>query len=322
MAHIRCGFGKKKEVQMNEIYELTRAYRVRSLTAARFAGLRDGLRRTIGGKSLRLSCRSFSMPETGRHEGFVEPTVGLMPFGPARFLDRGPLAYTVFCHRGVEAACRQRFGTVPDLTVTLQPTHPNGFHLIIPPREGAAPTERLIREFVFETDVSLDHDWFRRPQDGAFLDQTAEKIAITSHDALWDRSRKPWPRLPYLHLTQPIAYELAAGLWIALPSWMATFQHENIVVPALVLDPVRYAWREGVDPRHLLLPQNAYLAADLSGYGDWPLWEKRLRCFEEDPDARLTMMGILSELCVERATGKAPERIDVRPFVWTRVQEF
>ncbi len=302
------------------MFLLSRWYQVLALTAERFEGLLQAARLGVGDKPLRIRCRPFQFPADDRSGEDAPTPIGLMLEGPCGPLARGPFAYTVFRHQKLEAFFRKGYGPLEERWVTVRRLRDVGFRLLIAPAEGTAGDQLV--SFVFEPDQRLDRSWLRPPQDLAFLARSVEAIALTTMELVWDNSRRPWPRVPHLDRPGVLGFELAPGLWIALPShWLAMGHHEN-VVPALVFDPERYAWREEVDPRRRLLPQTAYLAADLSGYADRAHWERRLRQVGEDPDALPTIRQVVADLCVDRATGKEPAPIACRPFVWTRLVDF
>lgn len=311
------------------MYMLMRGHRVLALTASRLTELCRLLRQGSGGKPLRLMCWPYLVPdaglstvEQGPEQLRSDPQVGLMLFGPARSLDRGPLAYTVFRHRGMEAAFLRTFGALHPLHVSIEELATGRFGVSVSVDDGVMGSGRLIEAFDCEPDEAIDCTWVKPVQDEAFIAQTVDAIAVTTHMALWDRSRQPWMRLPYLDPTNPAAFELAPGMWIALPGRMLSAQREKVVVPALVLDPVRYVWREGFHQDWQLIPQNAYLSADLSFYGDLATWEERIRQIECNPKAAAAFLRILADLCIERGTGRSPTQIDWRPFVWTRYMVF
>lgn len=302
------------------MFQLHRWYQVLALTAERFEALHKAVRQGVGDRPLRIRCLPFQLPADDPSGESGPPPVGLMPLGPSNVLACGPLAYTVFRHRKLEAFFREAYGPLEERWVTVRRIRDVGFRLTIAPTEEAEGGQ--LASFLFEADQRLDRSWCPPPQDPAFLARSVEAIALKTMELIWDQSRLPWPRVPHLDRPGALGFELAPGLWIALPShWLATGHRENIV-PALILDPERYAWREGADPRHRLLPQNAYLAADLSAYGDRSRWEQRLRQVGEDPDALPTIRQVVADLCVDRATGEAPATIECRPFVWARLVDF
>ncbi len=302
------------------MFQLSRWYQVLALTAERFEELYKAVRLGIGDKPLRIQCLPFQFPADDRSGEGGPPPVGLMLLRSSNVLARGPLAYTVFRHRELERFFQSAYGPLEERWVTVRRLRDVGFRLTIAPAKGTEGDQMV--SFLFEVDRKLDRSWLPPPQDPAILARSVEAIALTTMELIWERSRLPWPRVPHLDRPGGLGFELAPGLWIALPSHWLSMGHRENVVPALVFDPERYAWREGVDPRRRLIPQTAYLAADLSAYGDRARWERRLRQVGEDPDALPTIRQVVADLCVDRATGKAPATVECRPFVWARLVDF
>ncbi len=304
--------------------QIHRGYQVLALTAERFERMRSAIRAGTGRRSVQIRCQPFLFPADDASDGglgdFGPPPLGVFLLDAAGPLDHGPLAFTVFRHHGLERFFQRRRGLPEDVVIKARPLRQAGFRLRISPNSGIGESE--FASFLFETDAGLDRSWVSPVQDGAFLARSVEAIALTTMELLWERSHRRWPRVPHLDRQSTFGFELMPGMWIALPSSWLAMSHRGNVVPALVFDPERYAWREGVDPSRSLEPQNTYLAADLSAYGDRARWDRRLMQVGEDPDALPTIRQVVADLCVERATGKAPATIECRPFVWARLVDF
>ncbi len=296
---------------------ITPGYSVLTLTEKRFRMLMKQFE-TMSARNTPpyISCECyFTMDDEVGERLPGHPNVGLLLFGPNReYVRRGPLTCSLFRHRGVEAFFHQKIGMDVDVRVTIEPMD-GGFRLMTQKREGFIGAGGHVMEFRFEADEGLDRSWFAPPRDEGFLARAVPAIPLVA-PGMWRSGggvEGPWSAR--LNLTEEInAFEFAPGVWMSYLDNPFPHSHQ----PFLVLDPERYAWKEGVPAAVGYESRPEYLAADLRSFGDAYVWRGRIERFEHSKTDQEEVRKVLAELCVERTTGLPPSDLALRPFAWTR----
>ena len=303
------------------------------LTESRFAELMQlKVRCEAGHRSFRFRCQPFHTVDTDPGVAVQEvpehlrvpPALGIFPLVNEEPIARGPFSCTVYRHEGVERFFRAltRMADV-EIDVALEAC-PTGFRLTTQDRPGRVSVGTREGTFAFAEGEDGDQEWLPVPRDLSFLRRSVPAVLQVRREQELDRTRRPKPPLPLLDDDGVLAFEVRPGAWITVPNVMS-WGFLGDAVPALILQPERYRWREGVEPHHVLLSRETFLAANLTAFGARAAWEDRMEAiFRERRDAPAAweaIRGAFDRLCIEREPGASGGDFACRAFNWTRYVE-
>ncbi len=312
---------------------LSIGHRVRTLTAARFAELMErkawceAKHRSFG-----FRCQPFYTVDTDPGVAIQEvpedfrmpPVLGIFPLINGEPIVRGPFSCTVYHDICVERFFRTLTGMADvDIDVTLEAC-PEGFRLTTHDRSGLIGVGGHAKTFAFAEREAGDQEWLRAPRDEAFLRRSVPAVLQVRREQELDMTRRSKPPLPLLDDDDLLAFEVKPGAWITVPNLMS-WGFVGDAVPALILHPERYRWREGIEPQHVLLSRETFLAANLTAFGRREAWEDRMEAifFErrDAPAAWEAVRAAIDRLCIEREGGTSGGDFACRAFNWTRYVE-